>query len=553
MTGLAIVTGSRGSFGTPAAGTPVLDAGVCEVPATARRIAARELLPAPQAQELLERTRNVVTGWHGGARAGRAIETSVLLPLAHALRALVLVRRFAAAAGVRQVRHLGPLPEGDLLAGVLHGEGIALEIRVGATARLRAVAARTRARLTGRPAAAPPAPARRGPGLRTWGLATYRNEPVLEALAADGRLSLRRWVRGAENRYLPATGAAARPSAPDLAALDEACARWLPDVPGAPLLARRIVGDALARELPGFAGEVRSWERALDDDPPLAIVAGIAWAGDLRTLAIVAAERGVPFVSCQDGLLAEVGAGGVPVGSDALCWGPLGARWFEARGFRRALAIGDPWMDRLVRDVEAMPRGEARRALGIGPDARVLLAGVANSAPHLLHAEPLDPLRQLEELLAGTAGTGVVVLVKPHPRLPLVDGRRRLDEVERRVAGAPHARLRPPDDPLPPLMAAADAQAGEGDTLGFEMVRCGRAAIVLLPGDLMAPYPELVDTGTMPRARDAGELRALLARGIAPPPPAAARALLDLHLRREHDPAAAVVALASRVPAGSTR
>lgn len=554
----------------------VLDAGAAEpLPSGTRSIEARELLPAAAAEALSAACREFAVSWHRGLRAsprldlppGRAIETVVTIELALALKHLILLRKLALREGCLRVTADATRPPIARIAPVLAADPVPVEIRGRplSLALLRRAASWTRAAWARpRPPRGATGPARAEglsgaiPGdkrIRVWGLANYRNRPLLEALSHDRRFSVRLIERSAENHYLPSEHRR-RDDDPALAQETRRIARESRDLvrertralfaglPGADLVAQSIVEEALARLVPACEAEARGWRQALEDDPPDLILAGIPWGGDLRSLALVCAS-GPPLVACQDGVLAEVGAGGVPVAGGALAWGPRGRDWFASRGVpgHAIFEVGDPYLDRLVEDV-GRASGSLRGRLGVPADEKVLLASVQNSAPHFLPGDPADPVRFARMLAeALTHVTGWCLVLKPHPRLPLVDGAERLRLLQRIAGESPSARLADPAEPIAGLIALADAHVSEGDTLSLEMLACGKASILFQREDLFAPYPEFASTGAMPVVHSPQELAGTLGRGVSPPLETARRALLDSHLSARISPAEALVSL----------
>jgi hypothetical protein len=565
-----LLTGGR--MPDPAAAGPhdlVLDAGGAVDPGPGITvIEARALVSAAELEDLQRRCLEVALGWHAALPSdgddllppGRVIESALALELGQALKHLFLLRRLAQREGALRVVADLAHPAVARLAPVLRqgAPRIRLESPGGLHAALRG-AARTLGALSragsGPAAPQPPMPPAPGRGRRVWGLIQYRNRPLIEALAREGRFSVRMLEPSAENRYLPPGARVAGPAGRAQSALRRIQATWdgiaaaialtFADAPDAVEVARLVVEDLLRRLLPGADAEARAWSRLLHEDPPAAIVSGIPWSGDLRTLALVAARAGVPLLACQDGALAETGVGGVPVGAGALVWGPRGRRWFAARGFPDSALFetGDRWLDDLVDEVGRGDPHETRQRLAVPPGHRVLLVSVQNSAPHRLATDPADPVRSVRVLLQAAARTpGWTFVLKPHPRLALVDGERRLRRLRAMAAEVPAARLVDAREPIAGLMALADAHAGEGDTLALEMLACGRPAVVVAAPDLPEPYPEFTASGAMARVSTPEALGSVLGRGLAVPGEAARRLLAE-HVRRAV-PAADAVASA---------
>lgn len=548
-------------------GEIVLDAGAAEVlPAGVRRIGAREILPWRESEDLTRACLEFAVSWHAGLpahpgtglTAGRLIESDLVIELAQALKHLVLLRRLAEKEEVDEIAADLDAPAIARIAPVLASDPrpIRLVHALGLGGKLRRFAVRMKSALparSARPAAAgrPPRRLETNRRARVWALALYRNRPLIERLVADPGLEVRIFERSAENRYLPEgeaprgeeAGGAWLGSETAAGAIRRAASASFGALAGAEEVALRVISEMAARLAPEAARAAAQWERLLAEDPPAAIVSGITWAGDLRSLALAAGRAGTPVVLCQDGALAELGAGGVPAGSGALAWGPLGRRWFARRGFDGASIreTGDPYMDLLLDRVRAANVREARARLGIPEGARILLAGIQNSAPHLLFTDPGDPMRAARLLArAVAAAEGWVLLLKPHPRLPLVDGSRRLQALRALAASAPHARCADPSEPIADLMAAADAFISEGDTLSLEMLRAGRSSAVLIHDGWPELYPEFTRDGAMPVVHSADEIAAWLRGGAPRGDPGAAKALVDSHLREEAAPAAAL-------------
>ncbi len=537
-----------------------------ETPDSLRRVGWRELLSPEEAEGILARCRELVTGWHAGLASrpplalspGRVVETAVLLEAARSLKYVAVLNRLASREGPLEVHAARDFAKAPGLQAALEclDPPVRLVPRAGPLAGLHRAALRLRARLSSREGT--PARGHAGPAtrpertIRVWGLANYRNRVLLERLRSDARFSLRVFERSSENRYLPER----LPAAPDVLdaalrwvegsrpALDRRVSELFPEIPGVPLLLREVVEGAVRAVVPAAEAETRGWQSLLAGDPPDVIVCGIPWGGDLRTLALATASSGPPVVAVQDGALSEVGAGGIPVGAGALAWGPLGRLWFERRGFEPGSIhlVGDPYLERLVREVEGTDQAPVRARLGMPKDARVLLASVQNTAPHVLAADPADPVRDVRLLLAAVArAPGWCLVLKPHPRLPIVDGRRRLALLEELAGAVPSARLAEPEEPIAGLMALADAHVGEGDTLTLEMLACDKPALLVRREGVVPIYPEYSGAGPLPVAGSAEELAALLARGVMRPEESARRRLLELHLRAETPPAEAIL------------
>jgi hypothetical protein len=485
---------------------------------------------------------------------GRVVETPALLDLVQTLKHLVLVRRLAELAGPCEIaadaghpalRRIAPLLALDPVpVRLLPRGGVRNRLSRGVLAALGAWRSSRRFATPGREPGARAERQEPAGSVRVWGLANYRNRSLLRDLERDPKFSVRVFERTEENRYLPESlsreagaprGADVLPACPTIRALVEARARGLlQGIPGAGVLAADILEEAVQGRIPSAEAEALCWARLLEADPPDLVVCGIPWDGDLRVLALVAAERGIAVVACQDGALAEAGAGGVPVGDAALAWGPRGKAWFAARGFPedRVFEVGDPHLESLVRDVGRRDGSDLRQRLRVPTAAKVLLAGVQNSAPHLPATDPGDPLRLAAFLVETAARTSRwLVVLKAHPRLPLVDGPRRLRLVREMAAAVPNVRFAEPGEPVAGLMALADAHAGEGDTLGLEMLACGKPAFLLAQEGLPLLYPEFASTGAMPVFRTPGDLASVLDGPTPVADPATSEALLDQHLR----------------------
>ena len=572
-----LLTGGR--YPAPArvgAGDFVLDAGnTAPLPREARTFAARDLLSFAEAEAIQAACLRFVTRWHEGERdlpplpcsAGRAVESLALIELGQALKHLVLLRRFASACGAREIvadldlpslRAAGAaLASGALPLRLLAPAGPGPSLRRAALELRRALAGgRSRQRGSGVASGALP---REAGAVRVWGLANYRNRALLESLSDAAGISLRLFERLGENRYLRAEAARDRALA-DAAARSVADARtriehlarevW-PEIPGAHAVALDVLERSTRRLVPEACRETEGWRRLLAEDRPDVIVAGIPWAGDLRNLALLALREGILLAACQDGVLAEVGAGGVPVGGGALAWGPAGREWFVRRGFPAGsvLEVGDPYLERLLGEIEREDVAALRRRLSIPPSAKVVLASVQNSAPHFLPFDPADPVRVARILLEACASLrGFRLVLKPHPRLPVVDGGRRLALLRELVRGVERARIVEPDEPIRGLMALSDAHVGEGDTMSLEMLACGKPVFLLEREGLPPLYPDFSASGAMTVVTGGRALAERLAGGLAPPEPGARRALLERHLRRAAAPADAVLALAKSAP-----
>ncbi len=552
-------------------GDIALDAGAVEtIPAYARRISARELLPAREADALLAACRELAVSWHVGAPAsgpevldaGRSVESAFTLELGQALKLLVLLERLAALEGSLEVIADTTLPAVSVLPAGLREAGatILLSHPGGLRAAVRRTAVRGRAALTrmqggSRARAHGPTVEDSGaPGrIRVWGLANYRNRPVLDRLQRDERFSVRILERRFENRYLPPLAGEDGPDAgsPErsLAGRADAFLRRSEElfagIPGAGAVAFEVLRSALTRIAPQAEREARAWRGLLAADPPDVIVSGIPWGGDLRSLALAVERNGPPLFMCQDGALSEVGVGGIPVGWGAFTWGPLGTSWFGRRGLRadRLFEIGDPYLDALVTEIErARPARGIRARLRIPDGVKVLLASAQNSAPHLLSTDAADPVRAVRTILDSVAGVPSWCLVlKPHPRILVVDGRRRLNLLRRLAGRVSNARIVDPDEPIAGLMALSDAHVAEGDTLSLEMLACGRPSVLLERDGLTPLYPEFAATGAMPCVQSVQDLRALLRAGIPPPAEEARRRLVSQHLRASTSPAEALL------------
>jgi hypothetical protein len=582
---VVLCTAARRPYpGDAASGELVLDAGSVDEPRPGeQRIAARDLLPAAEAAALQQACLRFVTGWHtgraplrgAGFNAGRAIESRVLIDLGAALKHLVLLQRLAAAHGPLRVLADTNQPALEVIREVLQrgNPPVVLEDAVPRwMPPLRQAAARVRStllpRATGdardvRAAAVPPDAEGRSPHprIRVWWLTNYRNRALLDRLGSDPRFDVRRFERGEENRYL--TGALAgdveslghdalERSLQDLRdagpAIEALAAQELAGLGGAAEVAQVVFTRAVEAMMAATATAAEGWRRLLRADRPDLIVGGIPWGGDLRVLALLAAHAGIPFTAVQDGALSEAGAGGVPVGSAALAWGPMGADWFARRGFPRAAihAVGDPYLDVVRARVAEGPSQPLRERLRIPAGQRVLVASVQNSAPHHLETDPADPVRAARMLLAAFeqgAAPGWTLVLKLHPRLVLVDGRRRVDLFRRMTRSVEAARIAGPEEDPVKVLALADAHVGEGDTLSLEAIACGKPAILLERAGLPLSYPEFRDSGAMAVARSPRDLAARLAAGPVLDP-AAARRLLELHFRADAAPADALARLA---------
>jgi len=581
---VVLCTAARRPYpGDAAAGDLVLDAGSVDEPRCGEaRIAARDLLPASEAAALQQACLRLVTSWHAGRaplcgagfNAGRAIESRVLIDLGSALKHLVLLQRLAAAHGPLRVLADTNQPALEVIREVLlrGNPAVVLEDAVPrwmppltATARVRATLPGTAAdaRATPAPVAAAGRPGRPADGrIRIWWLTNYRNRALLDRLGSDPRFDVRRFERGEENRYLAGVPAgdlerigreALESSLFDLreaaGTIESFAARELRGIEGAAEVAQAVFARALEAMIAATAAAAEGWRQLLRADRPDLVVGGIPWGGDLRVLALLAAHEGIPFTAIQDGALTEVGAGGVPVGSAALAWGPMGSAWFARRGFPAAgiHAVGDPYLDVVRARVAEGGSRQLRERLRVPAEHRVLVASVQNSAAHQLETDPADPVRAARILSAAFQDSGApgwTLVLKLHPRLVLVDGRRRVDLFRRMVRSVEAVRIAGPEvDPVK-VLALADAHVGEGDTLSLEAVACGKPSILLERDGLPIAHPEFRDTGAMPLVRSPAELRSCLAAGPALAPAAAAR-LLELHFRADTTPADALASLAS--------
>ncbi len=558
------------------AGDLVLDAGnTATLPSGVRVVSARDLLPFAEAEAIQIACLRFVARWHSGSEdlrplpcsPGRVVESLALIDLGQALKHLVLLRRFACREGVRAIVADLDLPWLRAVAPVLADDpapvdlvapgGSGLLLRRAALG-VRLVLGRGRSRDRHPGASVEARPERTG-RLRVWGLANYRNRAILDTLSTAPGFSLRCFERAYENRYLPPSGAreeapyraAARSLAPPRERVEQAAHEAWPEIPGAHDVAFDVLLRSMRLLVPAACREAAGWGRLLAEDPPDVILSGIPWGGDLRTLALVALKERIPLLACQDGVLAEVGAGGVPVGAGALAWGPAGRAWFTRRGFPddAVFEVGDPYLERLVSGLDREDGKALRRRLGIPPAERVILASVQNSAPHFLACDPADPVRWVRILLdAFSSIAGTCLVLKPHPRLPLVDGGRRLAHLREMAKGLAWARIVEPDEPIVGLMALSDAHVGEGDTLSLEMLACGKPAILLERQGLPSFYPDFASSGAMTVVRSARALAERLAAGLPPANPGARRTLLDRHLQSAVSPGQALLAIAGRAP-----
>ncbi|GEM_PF-6964168 len=394
------------------------------------------------------------------------------------------------------------------------------------------------------PVSSPARPSPPAPG-RVLLLEASRTRALGRELEEAG-VPLARLVPRDENRYLPVP--------PSPVALDgEAWDRLLatippapPEMPGGPGFDPRRVLGAVLRDAFSLAarrlGEALAWRELLRELRPPAIVAGLPWQGDLRALAFAARSLDVPFVAVQDGVLGWAGIGAILPPTAAFSWGPEGTRWFVARGFPRdrVFEVGDPLLEPRKHRVFSIDPREARRRLGLPPGRRVLLAGLANSSPHDVHAEEDSPLAALAGIARGIRDAdGWVLAVKPHPRLPRVDGLARLAEADRVLRGI-SARLLPPATDIALALAAADAWISEGDTVTVEAIVAGRDVLAWRGGAAPCPCPDMAGNA-VPSAADPGELAGLLSRDRLPP---ANPALLGGQVRRVASPADALAHLA---------
>ncbi len=349
-----------------------------------------------------------------------------------------------------------------------------------------------------------------------------RTRALAHELEAAG-IHLARLAPVDENRYLPVDPA---PVSLDRDAWERLLAA-VPDPPAEMPRARgfdprRVLAAVLRDSRPLAArrlAEALAWRNLLLDLRPPAIVAGLPWHGDLRALAFAALSLGVPFVAVQDGALGWTGIGALLPPTAALSWGPEGSRWFRARGIApgRIVEIGDPLLEERVRRVRARDPHEARRRLGLPPGRRVLLAGLANSAPHDIHAEEDSPLAALAGIARAVRDAGGWILaVKPHPRLLRVDGATRLAEADRLLRGV-SARLLPPATDISMALAAADAWISEGDTVTIEAAAAGWPVIAWRGSAAPCPYPDMDGDG-IPAAGDPSALARILAAETLPTP-----------------------------------
>jgi len=396
----------------------------------------------------------------------------------------------------------------------------------------------------GRSAPRPPAPSRPAPG-RVLLLETPRTRALARELEAAG-IPLARLAPRDENRYLPASPPALRLDREAWGRVIATLPEAPPEMPGARGFdPRRVLGAVLGEAFPLAVrrlAEALAWREILRELCPPAIVAGIPWHGDLRALAFAARSLDVPFVAVQDGALGWTGIGAILPPTAAFSWGPEGTRWFVARGFApdRVAEVGDPLLASRRRRVLSIDPREARRRVGLPPDRRVLLAGLANSAPHDVHAEEDSPLAALAGIAHGVRDARDWVLaVKPHPRLPRVDGLVRLAEADRVLRGI-SARLLPPATDIALALAAADAWISEGDTVTLEAAVAGRTVIAWRGGVAPCPYPDMGGSA-LPSARSPAELAALLSGRRFPGPDPA---LLERQVRRVTNPPEALSRLA---------
>jgi hypothetical protein len=380
------------------------------------------------------------------------------------------------------------------------------------------------------------------------GLPNYRNRVLLEWLDAEGLPVCQVAARG-ENTYLPVANGADRRDAEVDRIWNEASSREpsgevlsFPEAPGwDPWRLLRALLKAPGADLARKAvREVDTWRGWLREHRPRAVIGGIPWSGDLRALVFAGAAEGVPFLAVQDGALSTVAIGGLVPPVSVLAWGPEGRRWFVDRGCEpdRVAMIGDPYLEHwLARTDRVMPL-EARRRLGLPREGRVVLGVLQNSAPHALVEDPGAPLEEMLGVARGVAeARGWTLCVKPHPRLPRVDGWACLAEAWHRSRCTGAVLLSPFTD-VAVAMAGADVYVSHGDTLTLEALAARRPAVLWNRGEAPSYYPDFLESD-VPRARSADELRRVLDAG----PEVAGRELLRRHLSVEEEPAAAVVRL----------
>ena len=527
------------------------------------RVIRREELADPPALDALSRTtvaglREWIAACGEDAEVIEALAGAEVVRLLGGLKTLLLLGRVVETTGFRgRILAARGWPGLDVAVELSrqHREGLfeLLEIDDRPPLSRRLVAAlrhgRGRSTLSSRPAAG----GTTAPGAgAVWAMVTARGQALLDGLEAEG-LSLRRWIPGEENRYLPGTTGSDPAVLADLAAAWERGLERLsthpfetpPPWPRALPLGRCLA--ALLRRSPpdlaGFAADHAAWRRKLREGRPAAVVGPPPWAGDLRTLAYACRAEGIAYVTCQDGAMSSLGQGGLLPAGPVMAWGPAGRRWFVAQGFaeEHVAEVGDPYLERWLQRVRSLDPARERRSLGLDEGRRWLLMGLQNSAPHCIAAEEDDPLVGLEEVASAAARCppwGLVV--KPHPRLRRVDGAARLEQA-RAICRRHGAAMVPADTDTARLAAAAAAYVGEGDTLGLEMLAGGRPFVIWHPAGRLAPYPEF-EQGGLPVVRSREQLAALLDSL----PPATGTAVLDDQIASAADTPARALARWSR-------
>lgn len=368
-----------------------------------------------------------------------------------------------------------------------------------------------------------------------WGMVTYRTESLFEHLERAGR-PVRRFFRREENRYLPGRVEAAAPESwrlPWTEAIElipEPEPSWDFDLRG---VIAATLGPAGLEQAGPFLGQYRSWGRLIDRTRPRAVLAPPPWSGDLRALAFACRSASVPYVTLQDGVMSPLSHGGLLPPGKALVWSGAGRRWFEARGFSpgQLAETGEPYLERWLEAVEAhRNRGGARAG------EKVLLGVLQNSSPHLPAFEEDESLVTMERIARAVESIpGWTLVIKPHPRLLLVDGAARW--AEGALAARRHgARMVSPFADTAALIARADAYLSEGDTLTIEALAAGVPAMIWHDPSRVAPYEDLLGGG-LPVVSSSEQLAAALGGGLDT---SGASRLLRDHIEGGDDPGAAL-------------
>ncbi|HEY0876052.1 MAG TPA: hypothetical protein VGD94_21430 [Vicinamibacterales bacterium] len=289
--------------------------------------------------------------------------------------------------------------------------------------------------------------------------------------------------------------------------------------------AARIQGidcwDILREEFAGVAWLQWPWSvRAMDEAAaalaacrPSAVVTYAEAGGWGRALILEARRRGIPSAGLQHGFiyrhwlnyrhepdeLQATRTPPFPYPTRTLLFDDYAARHLAEAGRLPASSLcvtGSPRLDALAADMFALSAeaiDEVRTRLHVTAGERLVLVTTKEK-------EARGVLRNFVEAAAGIPG--VAVAIKPHPAETSAAYDAYLDDAKR-------ITVVPPDAPLAPLLAAADAVVTVNSTVALDAARLDVPALVIgLPNNL-SPF---VDLGTLAGAADAASLETGLRR-----------------------------------------